>query len=135
DWMEYLIPETAQPLAYYDHPYFSEYPAVTINEYGKGTLLYEGSIFSDQIQAKLIKEAVERAGIDNPDLQFTWPLIAKSGVNGDGKTMHFYYNYSSEGMEFSYPHSNGLELVSGKSVEEGESFTVEAWDVIIIEED
>jgi len=135
DWMEYLIPETARALAYYDHPYFSEYPAVTINEFGKGTLLYEGSIFSDQIQTKLIQEAVERAGIAYPDFQFSWPLIAKSGVNDDGNGVHFYYNYSSEGMEFSYPHSNGLELVSGKSVEEGESLTVEAWDVIIIEED
>jgi beta-galactosidase len=135
DWMEYIIPETAEPLAYYDHPYFSRYPAVTINKHGKGSLLYEGSIFSDQIQTKIIKEAAKRAGISHPDHQYAWPLIAKSGVNDDGNGVHFYYNYSSEGMEFSYPHSNGLELVSGKSVEEGESLTVEAWDVIIIEED
>jgi len=134
DWMEYLIPETAQALAYYDHPYFSEYPAVTINEYGKGTLLYEGSIFSDQIQAKLIQEAVERAGIKNPDHQFAWPLIAKSGVNDEGKILHFYYNYSSDPLEFTYPHDSGKELVEAKSVKNGETLTIAPWDIIIIEE-
>ena len=134
DWMEYLIPETAEALAYYDHPYFSEYPAVTLNKYGKGSLLYEGSIFSDQIQAKLIKEAVERAGVASPDLQFTWPLIAKSGLNDDGKSVHFYYNYSSDPLEFTYPHDAGKELVEARSVKNGEALTIAPWDIIIIEE-
>jgi beta-galactosidase len=134
DWMEYIIPETAQPLAYYDHPYFSEYPAVTLNEYGKGTLLYEGSIFSDQIQTSLVEEAVERAGIENPDHQYAWPLIAKSGVNEDGKAMHFYYNYSSDPIEFAYPHGSGKELVEAKTVKNGETLTIAPWDVIIVEE-
>jgi len=134
DWMEFIIPETARALAYYDHPYFSEYPAVTINEYGKGSLVYEGSILSDQIQAKIIKEAVKRAGITNPDQQYSWPLIAKSGINDDGNAVHFYYNYSSGPLEFAYPHAAGKELVTEKSVKEGESFLLAPWDVIIVEE-
>jgi beta-galactosidase len=134
DCMEYIIPETARPLAYYDHPYFSEYPAVTINNYGKGTLLYEGTILSDQIQAKIIREAVQRAGIDNQDLQFSWPLIAKSGINGDGKAVHFYYNYSSGPINFRYPHDSGNELVTGKDIENGASWVLAPWDVVIIEE-
>jgi len=134
DWMEFIIPEAARPLAYYDHPYFSKYPAVTINEYGKGDLLYEGSILSDQIQAKIIKEAVERAGISNPDHQYSWPLIAKSGVNDDGNAVHFYYNYSSGPIAFDYPHGAGRELVTEKSVKKGESLSIAPWDVIIVEE-
>jgi len=134
DWMEYLIPETAKGLAYYDHPYFSEYPAVTINNYGKGSLLYEGSILTDQIQAKIIKEALKRAGINHPDLQFTWPLIAKSGVNSDGKNVHLYYNYSSDLLEFDYPHRGGKELISDRSVSEGETLSIKPWDILIIEE-
>ena len=134
DWMEFIIPETARALAYYDHPYFSKYPAVTINEYGKGALLYEGSVLSDQIQAKIIKEAVGRAGISNPDHQTSWPLIAKSGINDDGKAVHFYYNYSSGPLEFAYPHAGGMELVTEKKVQSGETLSIAPWDVIIIEE-
>jgi beta-galactosidase len=134
DWMEYIIPETAEPLAFYDHPYFSEYPAVTINDYGKGTLLYEGSVFSDQIQTKIIKNAVKSAGIENPDFEFSWPLIAKSGVNDDGKAVHFYYNYSSEPIKFTYPHAAGRELVTEKSLSHGDSLSIAPWDIVIIEE-
>jgi beta-galactosidase len=134
EWMEYIIPETAKPLAYYDHPFFSAYPAVTINNFGKGTLLYEGSVFSDQIQAKIIKEAVARAGISNPDYQLSWPLIVKSGKNEYGKKIHFYYNYSSEPKDITYPHSAGKELVSDEPVASGQVMNIEPWGVLIIEE-
>jgi beta-galactosidase len=121
-------------LAYYDHPFFSNYPAITINTFGKGTLLYQGSIFSDQIQAKIIKESLSRAGISNPDLQFTWPLIAKSGVNDNNKEVHFYYNYSSIERKFKYPHSAGKELITDRAIASGETLIIKPWDVIIIEE-
>jgi beta-galactosidase len=134
EWMEFIIPETAKPLAYYDHPFFSAYPAVTLNNYGKGTLLYQGSVFSDQIQAKIIKDAVTRAGISNPDYQLSWPLIVKSGKNESGKKIHFYYNYSSGEKEFTYPHPAGNELVSDKLVVSGQVMNIEPWGVIIIEE-
>ena len=134
DWMEFLIPETAEPLAYYDHPYFSKYPAVTINNFGEGTLLYEGSVLSDQIQARIIREAIARAGISNPDHQFAWPIIAKSGINDQGNRVHFYYNYSSDQADLSYPHPPGNELVFGEKVELGDPLEIEPWGVIIIEE-
>ena len=135
DWMEFLILETAQPLAYYDHPYFSVYPAVTLNKYGKGTLLYEGSLFSDQIQTRLLKDALGRAGVDDPDHRFSWPVIAKSGTNDYGKEVHFYYNYSSDPKDIEYLHAPGKELVSGEAVREGEAVGIGPWDVLIIEED
>ena len=134
DWMEYLIPESAEALAYYDHPYFSEYPAITINQHGEGTLLYEATLLSDQIQEKIIEKAVKSAGIENPDHQFEWPLIAKSGVNEEGNAIHMYYNYSSNPIDFAYPHAKGTELVSEVSVNNGESLTISPWDVIIVEE-
>lgn len=134
DWMEFIIPETAEPQAYYDHPYFSRYPAITLNQYGRGSLLYEGCILSDQIQVKLLDEALARAGIEDPDQQFAWPLIAKSGLNDEGLLVHFYYNYSSQPIEFVYPHAAGLELTNSRSVEKGTSMVLDPWDLAIIEE-
>ena len=43
EWAEMLIVEGAQPLAYYDHPFFGKYPAITQNHFGDGTLTYEGT--------------------------------------------------------------------------------------------
>jgi beta-galactosidase len=134
DWMEFLIPESAKALAYYNHPYFSQYPAVTINDFGKGTLLYEGTVLSDQIQTRIIKEAVERAGISNPDHQYAWPLIAKTGKNDDGNMVHFYYNYSSKPLDLKYPHPSGKELVTDEVVAKGVQVVIEPWGVVVIEE-
>lgn len=39
EWAELIIPETAQPLAYYDHPFYGKYPAITSNRYGKGAAI------------------------------------------------------------------------------------------------
>jgi len=133
-WMEYIIPETAKPLAFYEHKYFEKYPAITINNYGNGTLLYEGCMVSDAIQEKIIQQAIERAGIKTPDQDLHWPLITKSGTNEDGKTIRYYYNYSSEPASFEYPYNNSTELILGEKVGNKSKLTIEPWDVLIIEE-
>ena len=133
-WGEYLIPETAKPLAYYDHQYFGKYPAITINNFGKGTLLYEGTLVSDLIQEKLILQEMERAGIKTVDQDLHWPLVTKSGVNDAGKNVHYYYNYTSQKSNLVYPHKAGNELTSGKSVASGATLEIGPWDVLIIEE-
>jgi beta-galactosidase len=132
-WMEYIILETAKPLAFYDHKYFKEYPAITINSYGDGTLLYEGCMVSDAIQEKIIQQAIERAEIKTPAQEIHWPLITKSGINDAGKTIHYYYNYSSEPTQFVYPYKNGMELISDKKVISGQELSINPWDVLIIE--
>jgi len=133
-WGEYLIPETAKPLAYYDHQYFGKYPAITINNYGKGTLLYEGTIVSDLIQEKIILNEMDKAGIKTVDQDIHWPIVTKSGVNDAGKKVHYYYNYTSQKASFVYPHKAGNELTAGKAVLSGNSLEIEPWDVLIIEE-
>lgn len=133
-WAEYIIPETAKPLAFYDHPYFKEYPAITINNFGKGTLLYEGCLVSDAIQEKIILQEIERANLKTPDQNLHWPLITKSGTNNAGKTIRYYYNYSSAPISFKYLYPGGTELISGKKVANSETLLIAPWDVLIIEE-
>ncbi len=133
-WAEYIILETAKPLAWYDHKYFQKYPAITINNSGKGTLLYEGTMVSDEIQNEIIKQAIERAGLRTPDQLVHWPLITKSGTNDEGKTIRYYYNYSSGPVKFVYPYKGGIELTSARKVTGKETLTVAPWDLLIIEE-
>ncbi len=133
-WAEYLLLETAKPLAYYDHKYFQEYPAITINEYGSGTLLYEGCMVSDAIQEKIILQSLERAGVQDPDQKLHWPVITKAGENEMGKTVHYYYNYSSETASFTYEHGNGTELITDEPISTDDELYIAPWDVLIIEE-
>jgi beta-galactosidase len=62
-WAEYLMPETCRPLAFYDHPAFGAYPAITRNEFGQGVLTYEGTYLSDTLQEKVVAAALTEAGI------------------------------------------------------------------------
>ncbi|NMH26749.1 beta-galactosidase [Flavobacterium silvaticum] len=132
-WAEYLIPDSAKPIAFYDHKYFGKYPAVTQNTFGKGSLVYEGCMVSDAIQEKIILQEIEKLKLA-PDTDLHWPLITKSGKNEFGKTIHYYYNYSSEDASFSYSKGSGTELLSGKKVNTNQKLAIEPWGVLIVEE-
>jgi beta-galactosidase len=133
-WAEYLILKTAKPMAIYDHNYFSEFPAITSNDFGKGSMIYEGCMVSDAIQEKIILDALEKAGLSTPDQVIEWPLITKSGVNENGKVIRYYFNYSSDEKSFVYPHKNGVELITDQKVDRGTELIIKPWDVMIIEE-
>jgi beta-galactosidase len=133
-WAEYLIQDSAKPLAFYDHPYFKEYPALTINNYGKGTLLYQGCMISDAIQEKIILKQMEDIKLKTPDQELHWPLITKSGTNDAGKTVHYYYNYSSDAKDFIYAYNEGVELLSSAKISRQQTLQIEPWGVLIIEE-
>ena len=66
-WAELLIPETARALAYYDHPFFGKYPAVTRNSFGKGTFTYEGTVLSEALQESVMRDALAAAGVAMSD--------------------------------------------------------------------
>jgi len=134
DWAELIIPETAQTLAFYDHPFYGKYPAITINTYGKGTMVYEGCRPSDVLQEKILLAAMERAGIKTVDQNIHWPLITKQGTNDFGKKVHFYYNYSTKTDSVSYYHPDGKELTTDRKINKNQKLSLEPWGVQIVEE-
>ncbi len=89
---------------------------------------------SDAIQEKIILQLLEEIKLKSVDQNLHWPLITKSGTNDFGKTIHYYYNYSSDKAQFVYPHNTGLELLSDKKVAKGENLMIDPWGVVIIEE-
>lgn len=134
DWAELIISEGAQALAYYDHPFYGKFPAITSNKYGKGILVYEGCRPSDALQEKILLAAIKRAGIKTADASLHWPLISKTGVNDLGKRVHFYYNYSATPATVNYINRNGKELIEDVQVKENSKLTLPAWGVKIVEE-
>jgi beta-galactosidase len=132
-WAEFLTPDTAKPLAYYDHPFFGRWPAVTRNAFGRGTLTYEGTYLSDALQRKVVAEVVKLARIDR-EQQVPAPVHARSGVDNAGRPMHYYLNYSASPQSFAYAHGAGKDLITGKSYAQTNTVTIPAWDLAIIEE-
>ena len=95
-WAEFLMPEHAQARAWYDHPFFGRWPAITENHYGSGTLLYEGTYLSDTLQKNVLLEVLKEITLAGPDQQLPPAVRVRHGANRLGKRLHYYFNYSSE---------------------------------------
>jgi len=134
DWYEFLITETAQPLAYADHPFFGQWPVITENAYGKGNLFYIGTYPSAELLAKVIRIAAGKAGIITTQNEYLFPVIFRSGENNVGKQIHYVFNYSAQNQEIKYPFISGKELLSGKNINNGQTLSLKPWDVVIVEE-
>ncbi|WP_291101199.1 MULTISPECIES: beta-galactosidase [unclassified Flavobacterium] len=133
-WMELIIPTTAKVLAYYDHPAWGKYAAITENSYGKGLATYIGCVTSPVVTEKIIQDALKKADLWGLDQQLSFPLITKSGTNEKGKIIHYYFNYSSVASSFNYPHKEGKELLFSENIMKNKEIQIDPWGVLIIEE-
>ena len=132
-WAEFLQLEHAKPLAYYEHPFFGRWPAITRNQFGSGTLTYEGTYLSDTLQQDIVRDALADADVETP-AALPSHLIEKSGVNGNGKTLHYFLNYSSSPQTFTYHQHAGMDLLTSKRIDTSQSIDLAPWDLVIIEE-
>jgi beta-galactosidase len=134
EWVEMIVPDTAKALAYYDHPFFGKYPAITPNEFGKGSFTYEGTVLSDKLQSAVLLGVLKEAGVTSPDQDLPAPVRVKHGQNRQGKTLHFYLNYSSSPQMVLYKYASGTNLLSQGTVTQGKSLLLQPWDAAIVEE-
>jgi beta-galactosidase len=132
-WAEFLVPETADVLASYDHPHW-KFPAITRNTYGAGTLLYEGTVVTDELQREIVRDVLKRAGLSGPDQNLPAAVKVRHGRNADGKLLHFYLNFSSEDQAIAYPYGGGADLLTGLAVGQGQTLALKAWDLAIVAE-
>ncbi len=133
-WAEFLQLETAKPLAFYDHPFFGRWPAITTNQFGTGTLTYEGTAVSDKLQQALVLAELKSAGLAGPDQQLPATVRAKHGVSHSGQNLHYYLNYSSLPATVTYTYAPGTDLLTSNAIAQGQQTTIAPWDLIIVEE-
>lgn len=133
DWYEFLIPETAQPLAYAEHPFFGKWPVITENTYGKGKLTYIGTYPSQELLHTIIKKTAIAAKVITAD-NYTFPIIQRSGKNKWGKTIHYIFNYSKETKRITYTGGPAKELISDKLTQTGQQIVLDPWEVLIMEQ-
>jgi beta-galactosidase len=133
-WAEFLLLEHAKPLAYYDHPFFGQWPAITENDFGAGTLTYEGTYLSDKMQTALLLRELKKLALTGPDQQLPSAVHVQHGVNRLGKQLHYYFNYSAAPVTLTYAYAAGTNLLDGKPVAKGAELTLAPWDLAIVEE-
>ncbi|MDR3745277.1 MAG: beta-galactosidase [Acidobacteriaceae bacterium] len=134
-WAEFLQPTTAKPLATYDHPFFGRWPAITENQFGKGTLLYEGTALTDGLQQAIVQHALQVSGIAFDPEAFHSAVRVKRGVNAQGKSLTYLLNYSSNPAQAKYDGPAAHDVLTGKPVLPGQRISIPPWDLVIAESD
>ena len=134
DWADMLLLDTAKPLAWYDHPFFGKYPAITQNRFGKGTVTYQGTVLSDALQQKVLEQVLDQAHLLGPDQKLAAGVRVKHGTGRAGKPFHYYFNFSATPRRVVYAYAGGTELLSNRPVAKGGALALDPWGVAIVEE-
>jgi beta-galactosidase len=133
-WIELLTPTTAKVLAHYDHPVWGKYAAITQNKFGKGMATYIACMTNSILTEKILKGVLQEANLWQNAQQLAFPIITKSGINTQGKTIHYYFNYSGIPQKVNYINKNGKELIDNKAISTNTNLDLEPWGVKIVEE-
>ena len=132
-WEEFLIPETASVLASFTDSYW-HFPAITQNQYGNGTLTYEGTFLTDTLQKAVIGDVLKRARLTGPDQNLPPEVKVRHGRNAQGKPLHYYLNFSGQEQTVSYPYPGGADILTSSPARQGEKLVIKPWDLAIIVE-
>ena len=149
NWMELLLPGTAETLAFYDHPHWGSHAAITGNRFGQGYAAYLGCYTDGDVLKKLLSFLCEKAGVAREEA--VYPLIVKRGINDLQKEITYYFNYSEEPQETVYHGAEARVLLAGQDsphggnsaapneiptalVKEGDRLSLSRWDFLILEE-
>lgn len=130
-WTEFLRPTTAQPLAYIDHPFFGQWPCITENSYGRGHLIYIGTMPSKDLLRHLLIRAADRKGISTVERQYQFPIIFRNGTTEKGQPIHYIFNFSSTPQTVSYPYASSTSLLDKQRLTKDATVTIDPWGVII----
>ena len=91
-------------------------------------------MLSDRLQEKLLLDVLKIAGLTGPDQALPPPVRVKHGTNRNGKTIHYYLNYSGDSQTLTYPYGAGSDLLSSQTVAPSQTIVVKPWDLVVIEE-
>lgn len=133
-WAEFLKPEHATPLAFYDDTFLGRYPAITVNHFGAGTLTYEGTWLSNDLQRAVIMQILRRAKIPLADLALPATVRVHHALDNSGRALHFYFNYSPRKQRFRYIYPLGTDLLTSRSILSDRVLALPPWGLAIIEQ-
>ena len=102
-FMELVEPKTAQVLASYDHYIWKDYAAVTVNNWGKGRCYYIACKTGNGYIKKLVGRILKEAGLRSWKQEIAFPVIIREGVNQEGRTIRFTFNYSGKEQNVKFP--------------------------------
>jgi beta-galactosidase len=134
-WADALVPDTATPLAWYEHPHVGRWPAVVTNEHGAGRVTYLGTLPDPAMARGLARWVAETTLPDDPWVDRPGSVTVTGARAADGRRLRFVSNWSWETAPLRLP-VPVMDLLSGETLDAGTEFSLGPWDVrVLIERD
>ena len=121
------MPEHAKPLAYYDHPFFGRWAAITENSLAQAPFSTKGLISATICKRTILRRAITEAGVAT-DQSLPAGIHNVNGVDRLGKRIHYYFNYTGS-RDFHVQPPAGTDLLTEKPNHFIEKVTVPPWDL------
>ncbi|MDU0348378.1 beta-galactosidase, partial [Actinomyces sp. MRS3W] len=144
-FMELLTPVDAaacegdaavEVLAEYDHHAWSG-PAVAARAVGTGSITHLATWTSPELLAAVLRLVAERAGVVDWAQDLAGRVTVRRGVNGRGRELAYFLNYSRDAVELTLPIGGddvlGTAGQAGDRLEVGATVTIPAWGVLAVE--
>lgn len=112
-WCDIIEPQKAKTVATYSNDFYKGNPAITLNKFGKGHVLYIGTIGKDGLEPDLIRWAAEKSGIKF-DLEAKEGLEIRSRKSKDS-TYYFVLNHHPLARNITVPEKM-KDIISGKII-------------------
>jgi beta-galactosidase len=91
-------------------------------------------VLSEKLQKAVLLGVLNEAGLTSSNQNLPAPVHVKHGQNRQGKTLHFYLNYSSSPQTVPYSYASGTNLLSQTVVTHDQSLVLQPWDAAIVQE-
>ncbi len=132
-WADGMQLEGATALAYYEHPHFERFPAITSQAFGKGRATYCGTLPNMALAQSLAAWVMVQGSVPPQSAQLPASVRLHTACAKDGQTLAFYTNWSWTAQRIEAAASfGGHDLLGGLPVTPGAAIELGAWDVKII---
>jgi beta-galactosidase len=132
-WADGLVPETATPLARYEHPHLARWAAITTNAYGAGRVTYIGTLPDPPLAEALARWVATTSLPEDPWRERPASVTSTGARAANGRRIRFLSNWNWDPVAVELPHAVD-DLLSGQTLPAGESVTLGPWDVRVLVE-
>ncbi|MGC4154443.1 MAG: beta-galactosidase [Propionicimonas sp.] len=132
--IEGLVTTEATPVAWYEHPHFGRWPALTTNECGAGRVSYLGMVPDLELATSLGRWLWRGRAKTHPWRRVLVPGVVQvhGATNGRGERLWFIHHFSEATRRVAAPLSVH-DLVNGNAlIQVGDQIELEPWDVRVL---